>query len=615
MKMKLLSVVMVIGICMTLFSLGAFANEASVEILAEVLAATEEAAAVLETDISQETLSEDAEILLADGRGIDETNFPDAVFRAYIKETCDTDENGALSDEEIAAVTDMNISSLGIADLTGIRLFISLQTLDCSRNMLTALDVSGLTELRSLDCSVNSKTGEGEEDVYTLTALNVSGCTALEELVCMGNAITSLDVSDCAGLKVLNCNYNRLTVLDMSKNTALTSLSCTGNRLASLDVSGCVCLVELSCGLNELTALDVSHLSALETLNCTSMELDSLDLTGCVSLKELQCHGNGLAALDVSDCAALTHLYASNNALVELDVSGSGNMSLLYCDGNDLVSLKLSETLRDAVTSGETTYHENLGVVVYKLDSVSVRTDMDIQMDVPVDAENFPDDAFRAHVAENIDTDADGWLSMSERSNTTNLSVSSLGISDLTGLDHFVNLAYLDCRNNALTELKLHALTKLEQIRCSGNALTELDVSACPKLWLLSCFDNDLAALDVSACPEMIYLDCRDIPAESLVLTDTLQEALDNGVVKEYDGFLRYKLESEDGQSVTIVTAGTLAPVPSATPAPTEKPDPAPDTSEKAPATGDESPVFLCLGAAILCLAGSALGFRRKQKN
>ena len=615
MKMKLFSVTMVIGICMTLFSLGAYANEAAVEILAEVLAATEEAAPVLETGTSQETVGEDTAILLAEGRSIDETNFPDAVFRAYIKETCDIDEDGALSDGEIAAVTDMNISSLGITDLTGVRLFTSLQTLDCSRNMLAALDVSGLADLRSLVCSVNNKTGEGEEAIYTLTALNVSGCTALEELVCMANAITSLDVSDCAGLKVLNCNYNRLTVLDMSKNTALTSLSCTGNSLAALDVSGCVGLVELSCGLNELTALDLSGLSALETLNCTSMELVSLDVTGCVSLKELQCHGNGLTALDVSDCAALIYLYASNNALVELDVSGNDNLSLLYCDGNDLTSLKLSGTLRDAVISGETTYHENRGIVVYELQSVSVRTDMDIQMDIPVDAKNFPDDVFRAHVAENIDTDADGWLSMSERSNTIELSVSSLGIADLTGLEHFVSLAYLDCRNNALTELELHALTELEQIRCSGNGLTELDVSACPNLWLLSCYDNDLAALDVSACPEMIYLDCRDIPAEALVLTETLQNALDNGVVKEYDGFLYYKLELEDGQSVAIAIAGTLSPAPAETPLPTEKPKPTPAPSEKAPATGDESPVLLCFGAAILCLAGSALVFRRKQKN
>lgn len=615
MKQKLLSVMLVIGICMTLFSMGAFANEASVEILAEVLAATEEAAPVLETGISQETVGKDVEILFTDGRSIDETSFPDAIFRAYIKETYDTDEDGALSDEEIAAVTDMNISSLGIADLTGVRLFTSLQTLDCSRNMLTALDVSGLADLRSLDCSVNSKNGEGEEDVYTLTALNVSGCTALEELVCMGNAITSLDVSDCAGLKVLNCSYNRLAVLDVSKNTALTSLSCTGNSLASLDVSGSIGLMELSCGLNDLTALDVSYLSALETLNCTTMELDSLDLTGCVSLKELQCHENKLTALDVSDCVALMYLYASNNALAELDVSGNDNLSLLYCDGNDLTSLKLSGALRDAVISGEATYHENLGLVVYKLQSVSVRTDLDIQMDVPVDAENFPDDAFRAHVAENIDKDGDGWLSMSERNSTSDLSISSLGIADLTGLDHFVSLVYLDCRNNALTELELHVLTELEQIRCSGNALTELDVSACPNLWLLSCYDNDLAALDVSACPEMVYLDCRDIPAEALVLTETLQKALDNGVVKEYDGFLYYKLETEDGQSVTITVAGTIAPPPVESPAPTEKPKPTPAPSEKAPATGDESPVFLCLGAVILCLAGSILVLRRKQKN
>jgi len=71
-----------------------------------------------ELDLLEASLMEDAEdnseVLATEsnaentaGIAIDETNFPDDSFRAYISETCDVDGNNFLSNAEIDAVTEI----------------------------------------------------------------------------------------------------------------------------------------------------------------------------------------------------------------------------------------------------------------------------------------------------------------------------------------------------------------------------------------------------------------------------------------------------------------------------------------------------------------------------
>ena len=50
---------------------------------------------------------------------IDETNFPDEVFRTYVADNCDTDSNGLLSVEEISAVTSITISTSEVSETRG----------------------------------------------------------------------------------------------------------------------------------------------------------------------------------------------------------------------------------------------------------------------------------------------------------------------------------------------------------------------------------------------------------------------------------------------------------------------------------------------------------------
>ncbi|MDD6032926.1 MAG: DUF6273 domain-containing protein [Oscillospiraceae bacterium] len=149
---------------------------------------------------------------------INSTNFPDAAFRAYVSENFDTDEDGILTSEEIAAVTEIDCSDGGIESLQGIEHFTALTKLICNGNYLTSLDISSNTALKHLECG---KTW--------LTNLDVSSNTALEYLDCGSNYLTSLDVSKNDKLQQLVCNTNNLTSLDVSKNNALQTLHCTSN--------------------------------------------------------------------------------------------------------------------------------------------------------------------------------------------------------------------------------------------------------------------------------------------------------------------------------------------------------------------------------------------------
>ena len=234
--------------------------------------------------------------------------------------------------ETMASVTELNIAEKGLTDLSALKYFTGLQTLDCSRNLLTTLDVSALTNLTSLVCSDNA-----------LTKLNVSGLTNLTSLDCYRNELTKLDVSNLTLLTELDCAYNQLTALDVSALTKLTSLDCYRNELTKLDVSNLTLLTELDCAYNQLTALDVSKLTGLTYLDCSDNQLTALDVSNLTLLTDLDCSDNQLTALDVSNLTLLTDLDCADNQLTALNVSKLTGLTDLDCADNQLTALDVSK--------------------------------------------------------------------------------------------------------------------------------------------------------------------------------------------------------------------------------------------------------------------------------
>ncbi|MDR0248979.1 MAG: S8 family serine peptidase [Oscillospiraceae bacterium] len=317
--------------------------------------------------------------------------FPDPAFRAAVCALLDPEgerDIGPLdymTDEDkaaLAAVNRLDIDNRGIADLTGLRHFTSLQYLNCEGNRLASLDLRRVATLTYLRCGNN-----------LLTSLDVSALTALTHLRCEYNRITSLDTSRLASLSMLYCTGNRIASLDLRRNAALTRLYCNNNYMDELDVSPVATLTELWCGENFLTELDISKNTRLKALWCDNGYLTELDISNNTELIVLWCGGNYLTKLDVSahtnlrslscysnlltklDVSALTELEGTDSAVLEgggpeheiriqdtwymsaglsctdnyiweLDVTRCAKLRMLYCESNNLTRLDLSANPR-----------------------------------------------------------------------------------------------------------------------------------------------------------------------------------------------------------------------------------------------------------------------------
>lgn len=360
-----------------------------------------------------------------------------------------TDE--IMTNEELAAVREINVQGLNISSLVGINYFTNLETLNCSQNRIVTLNVTRCAKLKELNCMSNS-----------LTHLNVQGCTNLETLICTGNRITgTLNVSGCTALKTVDCSSNQLMNLNMNDCANLESLDCSDNLFPWLSVSGYSKLTSLKCYSKELTSLTVTNCPALTTLgeDFTSYDgkLTTLNINGCTALTTLT-NGllynvrilgiNGATALTelptnyattirVSDCTGLRELHFSGSPTT-VDVSGCSSLSDLTISGGDLISLNISGT-----------------ALMY-------------------------------------------------------MGYSGGKLNTLTAKD-CKKLTLLECAGNKLTTLDASGCTALKTLDCDHNYLTNLNLRGCTALEVLNCRCNGLMELDLSDCMALVSLDCAEI--------------------------------------------------------------------------------------------------------
>ena len=334
---------------------------------------------------------------------IDEKNFPDPVFREYVRKVAGS---SVLTDTIVRQIEALDVSKdnikkvLGdrdpITSLKGIRYLKYVRDLNCRYQKLTTLDLelnmrverldcygNQLTDLwlrptgtslKYLDCGVNqlnaldlSKSSELTE-LYCrnskLTALDLSANKKLQKIVAASNKLTTLDVRNLPELTYLDLQANfDLKAIDVSKNpkleflnvaqTGLTSLNVKNNRklvdlkvycnqLTSLDVSSNYMLKELYCFENQLTALDLSSNVALECLSVSENPIAELNLHPLSSLKTLYCQKMQLKKLDVDRCPKLQLLHCYDNQIETLDLRSNKKLQALKCQNNRLSWLDLS---------------------------------------------------------------------------------------------------------------------------------------------------------------------------------------------------------------------------------------------------------------------------------
>ncbi|HEX7413010.1 MAG TPA: leucine-rich repeat domain-containing protein [Bacteroidia bacterium] len=230
---------------------------------------------------------------------------PDANFATYLQGLIPAAMSGNQMDITNTLVTTtthtINVAGDGIANLSGIQYFTTLQSLVCSGNYLTTLPALP-NSLIQLDCIQN-----------TLTSLPALP-NALIQLSCDNNSLTSLPALPNS-LIDLECYQNSLTTLPALPNS-LTYLYCYNNSITSLPTLP-NSLQVLSCGTNSLTTLPALPNSITE-LRCYNNNITCfLTFSTSISIMMIDnnpfnCLPNYIAAMSAADLA--TPLCAAGNS-------------------------------------------------------------------------------------------------------------------------------------------------------------------------------------------------------------------------------------------------------------------------------------------------------------
>lgn len=136
---------------------------------------------------------------------------------------------------------------------------------------------------------------------------------------------------------------------------------------------------------------------------------------------------------------------------------------------------------------------------------------------------NIPDANFLAAlIEEGVDTNEDGQISYAEAEAINSLNVSGKSISDITGIEAFVNIEYLDCSSNHLDSLDMSGNASLIEFKCTESHLQYLIISNNTELRILNCTNNPIISLDVSENTVLDQLHCEGTFLNSLDVSNNL---------------------------------------------------------------------------------------------
>ncbi|MGH1387849.1 MAG: hypothetical protein ACRBBL_24225, partial [Kordia sp.] len=177
------------------------------------------------------------------------TAIPDAIFESELGALTydDIPDDGQVPTALIENVISLDVGGAGIADITGIEAFVSLEDLNVESNSFTNIDVSNLTKLKELRLSN-----------CPITSIDVSTNILLEDLF-LENAVN-------------------LGVLDLSTNTQLINLDATNCGITAITFTTHDNLLSIVVPQNELTNLDVSSFSALAGIEVNDNNLNFLNV-------------------------------------------------------------------------------------------------------------------------------------------------------------------------------------------------------------------------------------------------------------------------------------------------------------------------------------------------
>lgn len=118
-----------------------------------------------------------------------------------------------------------------------------------------------------------------------------------------------------------------------------------------------------------------------------------------------------------------------------------------------------------------------------------------------------------------IDINSNGEIEQNEAALITYLNISNSNINNLTGIEYFTNLRYLDCSVNNLTSLDVTGLNNLVMFTCQSNQLINLNITGLNNLKVLHCTTNELTTLNLLGLNNLETFFCSENQLITLDLT------------------------------------------------------------------------------------------------
>lgn len=283
-------------------------------------------------------------------------NIPDINFKNALigNSAINTNADTEIQLSEAINVQNIDVSNMGIQDLTGIEAFtnvvflnvshntlssidlsqnVDLQVLGLNNNFLTTLDVSINTNLVGLNITENSFSGQftitNHPSIQNFTSINNHG-------------ITEFIISDNSQLlTVVISNSNQLTTASLLNNSNLFSAQIDFSQMSNLTIQNCNALTDLYITDNNFTSLDLSTLTTLKNINISNNQLISLDFSNNPNLEAMSCSNNNLTSLDLRN--------GNNTNISFYNSLNNSNLTCVLVD--DANYSNANWTLKDAYTN------------------------------------------------------------------------------------------------------------------------------------------------------------------------------------------------------------------------------------------------------------------------
>jgi Leucine-rich repeat (LRR) protein len=469
--------------------------------------------------------------------------------------------NGYINTIDVEGITYLPIFNKNINDLTGINYFVDLEALIANNNNLTGIDVSALSNLRTLNLKNN------QLDAFNMTLPNPSDLrnlylddnqdfssgrniddviynqSLLEKLTLANNNATFIELTNFPNLEQFNCSNNpSIDDLDVGNSPNLKELKAAYCNLSNLNLTSIHSLDLINVEHNNITSLFLGSQPHLDSFRCNNNSISTLDVGAAPMLGFFKCSNNNLVSLDVSNNHNIGGLTVSNNPLSSLNIKNNNNFIMFVMEADNLAAACCIQ-----VDDQTNTPPADTGTYTYDwiIDATAI-----ISEDCTPTLTYVPDDNFeQALIDLGYDTTLDDFVTTSNINSITNLDISNNNIHNLTGIEDFVALEIFNCSDNVISTIDLSFNTNLQSLICSDNQVSSINVENCLSLIYLEANTNEISELNLenNIALEVLYLGQNWLTSLNLVANNNLRK-----LAVDYNFLTELNLQNANNTNISL---------------------------------------------------------------